>query len=240
VSKKIARLARRLYYKSPLYRAPARLRRDELRLYRQFISSGQLAFDIGANAGVITNIFLKLGARVVAVEPNPGLARGLPDRATVVNAAVGSRAGEAVLHLGVDDEHSTLSEDWLEQPVNAGRWSGTITVPVVTLDGLIDEHGVPAFVKIDAEAYDAEILTGLSQPLPALSFEYQTVMPDVQRKCMDILGDGYEYAITRETRPYLSSWGTPQETRARIATLEGVTWGDVFARRTDRPSAQPR
>jgi 16S rRNA A1518/A1519 N6-dimethyltransferase RsmA/KsgA/DIM1 with predicted DNA glycosylase/AP lyase activity len=47
--------------------------------YRPFIPKGSLVFDIGANVGEYTQAFLDLGARVVAVEPNPDLARKLTD-----------------------------------------------------------------------------------------------------------------------------------------------------------------
>ena len=38
-------------------------------LYRQFINPGELVFDIGANTGSRSKVFMGLGARVVAVEP---------------------------------------------------------------------------------------------------------------------------------------------------------------------------
>ena len=39
--------------------------------YSPFIKKNDLCFDIGANVGRKTDIFLKLGARVIAVEPQP-------------------------------------------------------------------------------------------------------------------------------------------------------------------------
>jgi hypothetical protein len=47
--------------------------REGLTFYRQFIRPGDLCFDIGANVGHKTEMFLSLGARVISVEPQPQL-----------------------------------------------------------------------------------------------------------------------------------------------------------------------
>lgn len=39
-----------------------------------FVGRGDLAFDVGANNGLYTETLLELGAEVIAVEPNPGVA----------------------------------------------------------------------------------------------------------------------------------------------------------------------
>ena len=44
-------------------------RRRELDLYRQFIRKGDLCIDVGANIGDKTDLFLRLGASVIAIEP---------------------------------------------------------------------------------------------------------------------------------------------------------------------------
>jgi predicted RNA methylase len=44
-------------------------RRSEF--YSQFVSSGDLVFDVGANVGNRSKIFSRLGARVIAFEPQP-------------------------------------------------------------------------------------------------------------------------------------------------------------------------
>src|SRR5215475_4737859 len=38
--------------------------------YGQFVGSGNLVFDIGANAGIMAATFASLGAKVIALEPN--------------------------------------------------------------------------------------------------------------------------------------------------------------------------
>ncbi len=43
-------------------------------LYRRFVNRGDLVFDIGAHVGDRVAAFRRLGAKVVAVEPQPALA----------------------------------------------------------------------------------------------------------------------------------------------------------------------
>jgi hypothetical protein len=43
-------------------------------LYRRFVRPGDLVFDIGAHVGDRVAAFRRLGARIVAVEPQPALA----------------------------------------------------------------------------------------------------------------------------------------------------------------------
>ena len=44
------------------------------RLYSSFVKRGDLVFDIGAHVGDRVAAFRRLGARVVAVEPQPAMA----------------------------------------------------------------------------------------------------------------------------------------------------------------------
>jgi hypothetical protein len=46
-------------------------RQNERDFYRRFIRPGDLVFDVGANVGKRSAVFLDLGATVVAIEPNP-------------------------------------------------------------------------------------------------------------------------------------------------------------------------
>ena len=95
-------------------------RRAGRAFYGQFVGRGDLVFDLGANRGLMAEMFLELGARVIAVEPIPTLAmmirRRYPSRALVVEqCAVGDEPGTATLRLGADDLHSSISDESIER-----------------------------------------------------------------------------------------------------------------------------
>jgi FkbM family methyltransferase len=172
-------------------------RRDALdRHYARFVGKGDLVFDIGGHVGDRVAAFRRLGAWVVAVEPQPALATTLRllfgrDRGVVIEeTAVGSCCGTVALRLNLENPTvSTVSAAFIAAADGAPGWEGqqwtrTIEVPLTTLDELIARHGTPRFIKIDVEGYEAEVLAGLSVPVAALSFEFTTIQRDVARDCI--------------------------------------------------------
>jgi FkbM family methyltransferase len=166
------------------------------KLYAQFVRPGDLVFDIGAHVGDRVGAFRRLGARVVAVEPQPALVRTLKllygrDRTIVIApVAVGARAGRIALRLNLDNPTvSSASDAFIRAAADARGWEGqtwtrTVEVPLTTLDALIAHHGLPSFVKLDVEGFEAQALAGLTQPVPALSFEFTTIQRDVAAQCV--------------------------------------------------------
>lgn len=167
--------------------------------YGALVPRGGLAFDVGAHVGNRVRAWRQLGARVLAVEPQPHCQRVLrwlfkgDPGVTLLPLAVGARAGEAALLVSLRHPSvSTLSADWAQRigatEAFAGvQWEPGARVPVTTLDALIAEHGRPDFVKIDVEGFELAVLKGLTQPLPALSFEVLATLPEAALECIDRL-----------------------------------------------------
>jgi FkbM family methyltransferase len=217
------------------------------RLFRDFVQRGDLVFDIGAHVGDRIPSFLWLGARkVIAVEPNPALVStlrvlyGRLRSVAIEPVAVGRSAGTVALRLNVDNPTvSTVSDAFLEAAAGAPGWEGqrwtkTIAVPVTTLDALIARHGMPTFIKIDVEGYEAEALAGLSQPPRALSFEFTTIQRDLAAACIArcaALGYVRYNAMLGESHTLVhADWVGTKEIAAWLAALpDEANSGDVFA-----------
>ena len=237
--------------------AAASIERRRLRFYSRFIRPGDLVFDLGANVGERTRLFRRLGVRVVAVEPQPELARHLAEEhagdtlVTVVAKAVGAAAGTAELRRNALDALASMSPRWIESMEASGRlaalgsrWIGSSTVEVATLDDLIAEYGTPAFVKIDVEGSEPEVLAGLSSAVPALSFEYARPAVDVAlssiARLRELGADRFNLVLSDSCEFVWSGWTGPELLARRLVDLEGGdVWGDVYARLERAPAPAP-
>jgi len=230
-----------------IYRRPGR-QKSLRRLYREFIRPGDLVFDIGAHLGDRSSAFAELGARVVALEPQPQLLRWLrrltrhQPEIVCLPLAVGRAPGNAELALSLRNPTvASLDSRWREhlRTTTAGfrhvRWEDSVTVTVTTLDELIRQYGRPGFCKIDVEGFEVEVLAGLSQPLPAMSFEFVGGTLDQALRCLEELerlGRHEFNVIAGEQRRFIwSSWQDPESLRQWLdAGAEGIASGDIYAR----------
>jgi len=224
-----------------------RQRRGALdRHYARFVAKGDLVFDIGSHVGDRVAAFRRLRAQVIAVEPQPALATTLRllfgrDKAvTVVESAVGREPGTIALRLNLANPTvSTASEAFVAAAHAAPGWEGqhwtrTVEVPITTLDALIARHGVPRFIKIDVEGYEAHVLAGLSVPVAALSFEFTTIQRDIACACVArcaaigyrafeaSLGESLTFAHERKlTAAEIADWV--------MALPDSANSGDIYA-----------
>ena len=224
------------------------LRQRRLRaLYAQFVSAGDLVFDLGAHAGNRTRALAAIGCRVVALEPQPDFARLLRTifarvpQVEIVESAVAEVVGRA--SLSVSDRTptmTTLAVEWRDararEPLFSGvRWDRLVAVETTTLDALIERFGIPAFAKIDVEGAEPSVLAGLGNPLAALSFEYLPDALDYARICVSRLAElgiyRYNWSPGETYRLASDRWMNSVELFAALETVDAQRQsGDIYAR----------
>jgi FkbM family methyltransferase len=215
--------------------------------YGEFLGPGDVGFDVGAHVGNRVRAWRKLGARVVAVEPQPDFVRilrlffGRDRGVTIVPKALGERAGTARLGIATTTPTvSSLSPDWIDTVATDRsfakvRWDRSVEVEVTTLDELVETYGAPAFCKIDVEGFEADVLRGLSTPLRALSFEYLPMAHDAALAVLALVeGQGdyrYNYSPIETMRWASDRWLDAAELVALLDRYRPLgRSGDVYAR----------
>lgn len=137
----------------------------------QLCENTDLVFDIGMHQGKDTDFYLKKGFRVVAVEANPEHVSRAQQKfseqikhgtLTIVPAAISPAVGRIAFYINLDkDDWGTISEDFASRNEQLGTRSKKVEVDAVTLESIIQEHGVPYYMKIDIEGADTLCLEGL-------------------------------------------------------------------------------
>ena len=208
--------------------------------YGQFLRPGDLVFDVGANYGEYSHMFLRLGARVIAMEPNPSCARILArcrsKDLTVRCQAVGDREGEIALFVGARSGHSTVSSEWMEKAITTGAdcsWKNTINVPITTLDQLQREYGTPDFIKIDVEGYEASVFRGMSFRTRALGFEFHACALDQLGECLNLpvfeRACSLNVALEDSWQFVWPEWRDKKAVLNFTAKLPADAFGDIYA-----------
>lgn len=152
--------------------------------YRQMISPGDLCFDVGANIGDYTKSLVSLGARVIAVDPQPYCIKELQarfahnGRVTVLPVALGANEGSAEFFL----REQTWLSGFIEEMEDHRKNIGSIVVPIKTLDQLVTTYGRPKYIKIDVEGYELPVIMGLRSKVELISFEYCLTEDDCAAK----------------------------------------------------------
>jgi len=228
-------------------------RKKLLKFYSRFIKKDDLCFDIGANYGRRTEIFLKLGARVVAVEPQDACIQelekkyGSNKRVILVKKAISDNYGEEELMISDSHTLSSMSKEWIKSikssdmffvSTQAFSWQKTAKVRVTTLNQLIKEYGKPAFLKIDVEGYEYKVLKSLSEPIKVISFEFTPTQVFILSainivKHLASIGEvKFNYSFGESISLVLNEWVGPDEISNILLNLPKKTpiSGDIYAR----------
>lgn len=219
-------------------------RKKSVRFFSKFIKSGDLCFDIGSCFGDITQIFLDLQATVVCVEPQQVCLNVLYKKFSknknvqIISKAVSSKKGNAVLYTSpVEPAIASISEQWK----NKSRFSKNFKlskkqkVETTTLDDLIKEYGIPKFCKIDVEGYEKNVLHGLSQKIPFISFEFtQELLSDAldNMNYLSKLGSAkFNCMLGGSTNLLFKNWQTKEKLFEQIVKHDDkYLMGDIYAR----------
>ena len=189
--------------------ATGRFQEKEIGLLRFVVPPDTVAIDVGAASGLYTHALLRLGARVIAVEANPKLAKGLGrlygKRSRVVCAAASSSPGTATLRIPAKLPSASHGIATIESR-NAldGAEVEEVEVPRVTLDGLTSDP--VGFIKIDVEGHETDVLLGagaiLKRDRPAILVEAEERhRPGAVRSVQDLLRPlGYQGFMLRDGR----------------------------------------
>ncbi|MFV0538124.1 MAG: FkbM family methyltransferase [Dysgonomonas sp.] len=238
---KIVRRDKRLYreYEKDNYKA-------RLKMYSSLIKPGDLVFDVGANIGNRVAPLLKVGANIIAIEPQEAcytiLKKKFKDKITIVTKGVDAKPGSKKFYISTKSTPlSSFSEEWVDSMkanrFQSEKWDKSEEVDMTTLDLLVKKYGKPVFIKIDVEGYEAEVLKGLTHSVKYLSFEYTVPeYPDKAIECVNRLNDingnvKFNYSIGESMEWALSEWLTGVEMKKHIESSEflNTIFGDIYA-----------
>lgn len=161
--------------------------KKEVGFYKGIIGdNNKLIFDIGANTGIKTKVFLTLGEKVVSVEPDRNHVKilkirfGNNPRFTVLPVAVSDQEGEFDYYYSeTASGYNTLNDKWKnslesnldKKDVVSVKYDGSYKVETITLQKLISIYGSPDYIKVDVEGFEWNVLKTLNQSIPYISFE---------------------------------------------------------------------
>jgi FkbM family methyltransferase len=209
-----------------------------------------LIFDVGANIGDTSSIYVAAGCKVIAVEPDPKNLQRLASRFRFNNDVIvvpyGVGASLSVLRLHCYDStaaHDTFSEKRKRQLEDLR--SPALGVPItpseereislITLDMLILQYGIPDYIKVDVEGFELEVLRGLSHPVRAISFE--CILPtflEESIECLNRLGElsslyRYNFWSAKHDYSLQSPCWLSQGQMLRLLRSESLSFMEIIA-----------
>jgi FkbM family methyltransferase len=154
-----------IYRDTPYQQSP--VEPSEVALLRRLLRVGDVAYDVGANRGIIlVQMAGAVGAsgRVIGFEPNPALLPALRHTVaatpwvTLAEVGLSDTAGDAVLYLGENHEKGSLG-DWVSDL--HGETTRQVPISLRTLDALVAE-GLPRpdVIKVDVEGNELRVFRG--------------------------------------------------------------------------------
>jgi FkbM family methyltransferase len=163
-------------------------------------SSNHLVYDIGANKGNKVKAFLKMGFEVIAVEPERKAISTLKWRfghnkkVTLLENGVSDKESVLTIHIAANRSGlNTVSDKWVEslEKEKSNRWhkkhdfKKKYEIKAITLDQIVQQYGIPYYIKIDVEGHEKTVLKGLKS-LPAF-ISFETNLPEFLEETIECI-----------------------------------------------------
>jgi FkbM family methyltransferase len=161
------------------------------KLLNLVVKRDDIVLECGANIGYYSLLLSRLvrpKGRVIAVEPNPEIAKILKmnlcindiDNVEVIETALGQNEGEADFYVCQSSNLSSFKNSWLDDFVFVRR------VPMQRIDSLVAQLGYSInAIRMDVEGFEVEILEGAVETLrknsPKILIEYHKEKIGVQQ-----------------------------------------------------------
>lgn len=130
-----------------------------------------LIIDVGVHTGEDTEFYLKKGFRVIGIEANPNIYNDTKQRLNsyieigqliLLNIAVSSQNQPVTFYVNLDRSFwSTTSLDFVQRNKLFGTRSTEITVEGRRFEDILQDFGIPYYLKIDIEGADILCLQAL-------------------------------------------------------------------------------
>lgn len=213
--------------------------------YSQFLKKDDLVFDVGANYGNRVEIFLKLGCRVVAIEPQQKCIEYLEQRfindISLEKVGLGASRDFKVFYESDNSVLSTFSDAYIEKVKDSRHtttfWKPSDRIEITTLDLMVEKYGNPEFIKIDVEGYELEVLKGLTRYAGVISFEY--TLPELAgdlHACLQRLHEigynAFNYSVG-ESMKFNTDWFSYEDFAQKVSSKSFISarFGDIYAKK---------
>jgi FkbM family methyltransferase len=202
-------------------------------------------FDIGANIGNWSLANINQCDKIISIEASPITFTSLVnncknDKIILVNYAVCNNNGDDITFYQADSNVlSTINKGWLTN--DTSRFYNypytEITCKTITIDKLIEQYGLPDFIKIDVEGGEYECICSLTQKVKLICFEWASETNTITLNCIDYLlnlgysqfyiqnGDNYTF------RPQENEFYSSDSTKTKLLnTIPKQDWGMIWCK----------